>query len=116
MVHRLFHPGIRARVDADVFAVKVQKIREACLHHLRRAAAGGVQPPFQQLRRTKANHIAHGGFGHSLARSEEHTSELQSLMRISYAVFCLKKKKEKQHVYLSSTYISTYHSSFISTY
>src|SRR3546814_9052192 len=31
-----------------------------------------------------------------LARSEEHTSELQSLMRISYAVFCLKKKNEKQ--------------------
>src|SRR3546814_7160866 len=30
-------------------------------------------------------------------RSEEHTSELQSLMRISYAVFCLKKKKTKEH-------------------
>src|SRR3546814_5496035 len=30
-------------------------------------------------------------------RSEEHTSELQSLMRISYAVFCLKKKKNTQH-------------------
>src|SRR3546814_1131584 len=30
------------------------------------------------------------------ARSEEHTSELQSLMRISYAVFCLKKKKKPQ--------------------
>src|SRR3546814_2629612 len=30
-----------------------------------------------------------------LQRSEEHTSELQSLMRISYAVFCLKKKKNK---------------------
>src|SRR3546814_9834311 len=30
-------------------------------------------------------------------RSEEHTSELQSLMRISYAVFCLKKKKHIQH-------------------
>src|SRR3546814_8662428 len=30
-------------------------------------------------------------------RSEEHTSELQSLMRISYAVFCLKKKKTKKH-------------------
>src|SRR3546814_1019247 len=29
-------------------------------------------------------------------RSEEHTSELQSLMRISYAVFCLKKKKKKE--------------------
>src|SRR3546814_4929860 len=33
-------------------------------------------------------------FGHwGMERSEEHTSELQSLMRISYAVFCLKKKK-----------------------
>src|SRR3546814_1499842 len=30
-------------------------------------------------------------------RSEEHTSELQSLMRISYAVFCLKKKKQYKH-------------------
>src|SRR3546814_965092 len=36
---------------------------------------------------------------HSLTnrRSEEHTSELQSLMRISYAVFCLKKKKYKEN-------------------
>src|SRR3546814_2651726 len=32
-------------------------------------------------------------------RSEEHTSELQSLMRISYAVFCLKKKKKTKKVY-----------------
>src|SRR3546814_8434604 len=31
-------------------------------------------------------------------RSEEHTSELQSLMRISYAVFCLKKKKKTKHI------------------
>src|SRR3546814_5144775 len=31
-----------------------------------------------------------------IGRSEEHTSELQSLMRISYAVFCLKKKRTKQ--------------------
>src|SRR3546814_9230757 len=42
--------------------------------------------------------LAVGGFSGSLVcdgimRSEEHTSELQSLMRISYAVFCLKKKK-----------------------
>src|SRR3546814_6130544 len=33
---------------------------------------------------------------HQAIRSEEHTSELQSLMRISYAVFCLKKKKQQQ--------------------
>src|SRR3546814_7930003 len=37
-----------------------------------------------------AGHVVHGVAG----RSEEHTSELQSLMRISYAVFCLKKKKK----------------------
>src|SRR3546814_8760410 len=34
-------------------------------------------------------------------RSEEHTSELQSLMRISYAVFCLKKKKYTQTTYIT---------------
>src|SRR3546814_5347642 len=33
----------------------------------------------------------------AMRRSEEHTSELQSLMRISYAVFCLNKKTEKKH-------------------
>src|SRR3546814_5676683 len=33
----------------------------------------------------------------NLSRSEEHTSELQSLMRISYAVFCLKKKQINKH-------------------
>src|SRR3546814_10636665 len=36
---------------------------------------------------------ASAGHGPDTQRSEEHTSELQSLMRISYAVFCLKKKK-----------------------
>src|SRR3546814_1127735 len=48
------------------------------------------------------------------ARSEEHTSELQSLMRISYAVFCLKKKKYQQihhfpvtHIPLDGTNAST---------
>src|SRR3546814_2983556 len=44
------------------------------------------------------------------ARSEEHTSELQSLMRISYAVFCLKKKKKttnNQNMYVHYTYTTT---------
>src|SRR3546814_3351943 len=36
-------------------------------------------------------------------RSEEHTSELQSLMRISYAVFCLKKKK-RRHIHNETIY------------
>src|SRR3546814_10502673 len=51
-------------------------------------------------RRERANHSAVGSQGacaeglEDQGRSEEHTSELQSLMRISYAVFCLKKKKQ----------------------
>src|SRR3546814_9543115 len=40
------------------------------------------------------------------ARSEEHTSELQSLMRISYAVFCLKKNKKNTKIH---TYVTTKH-------
>src|SRR3546814_6566222 len=45
-----------------------------------------------------------GALCKSIRRSEEHTSELQSLMRISYAVFCLKKKKHNklQHRYLKN--------------
>src|SRR3546814_8367457 len=39
-----------------------------------------------------------------IARSEEHTSDLQSLMRISYAVFCLKKKKQQQQHNIKHSY------------
>src|SRR3546814_3306873 len=42
---------------------------------------------------TRMEHVRHVERHASDFRSEEHTSELQSLMRISYAVFCLKKKK-----------------------
>src|SRR3546814_10269807 len=42
-------------------------------------------------------------FGSTEARSEEHTSELQSLMRISYAVFCLKKKTTTAHTVLTTS-------------
>src|SRR3546814_7358450 len=46
--------------------------------------------------RGRGRHIARGRYADvQLRRSEEHTSELQSLMRISYAVFCLKKKKQQ---------------------
>src|SRR3546814_12700145 len=46
---------------------------------------GAVLPIYDAL-------FQHATIKHVLVRSEEHTSELQSLMRISYAVFCLKKK------------------------
>src|SRR3546814_7947156 len=59
-------------------------------HHRRQQRDEGEDPDAVQDRRS-ARH------GASLdVRSEEHTSELQSLMRISYAVFCLKKKTTKQ--------------------
>src|SRR3546814_1918505 len=45
--------------------------------------------------RLGADILDHLRLARLVARSEEHTSELQSLMRISYAVFCLKKKKHK---------------------
>src|SRR3546814_4430861 len=44
----------------------------------------------------EAEIASHGADDIQDLRSEEHTSELQSLMRISYAVFCLKKKKKKE--------------------
>src|SRR3546814_3067076 len=47
------------------------------------------------------NHTRHAIIGNiftDASRSEEHTSELQSLMRISYTVFCLKKKKHNDHI------------------
>src|SRR3546814_1568891 len=50
----------------------------------------GAKWPHRRGSRTRRNSSG-GQYGQG-ARSEEHTSELQSLMRISYAVFCLKKK------------------------
>src|SRR3546814_1853309 len=57
----------------------VYTVTDDSYRHQRRLAHGTT---LHGLQRTDAGH-----------RSEEHTSELQSLMRISYAVFCLKKKK-----------------------
>src|SRR3546814_9752117 len=58
----------------------------------------------KRLRRSRTNSGLIAGTRAPLARgrSEEHTSELQSLMRISYAVFCL-KKKHKQHSHITNT-------------
>src|SRR3546814_4057080 len=51
----------------------------------------------------EGDEYARDGGGHATDRSEEHTSELQSLMRISYAVFCLKKK-----IILHNTHIDSH--------
>src|SRR3546814_2240884 len=78
---------------APANAAAARKMDRRFMAHLRGVGHGAVQPrqttirPGGSSRRT----IAPTRLG---ARSEEHTSELQSLMRISYAVFCLKKKKQ----------------------
>src|SRR3546814_5358497 len=53
-------------------------------------------PKLQSLITASVDNLARSDASARPPRSEEHTSELQSLMRISYAVFCLKKKIEQQ--------------------
>src|SRR3546814_7040137 len=72
-------PGAMARVAMALGGLAASDAGR-CLYDLRRKTC-----PKQSL--------ASLGMAQSDIRSEEHTSELQSLMRISYAVFCLKKKK-----------------------
>src|SRR3546814_9526089 len=48
-----------------------------------------------------------GAWVYQRLRSEEHTSELQSLMRISYAVFCLKNKTNNKHIYMTTLNIQS---------
>src|SRR3546814_4900176 len=74
----------------------------------------GVVPPFRidKLvefgRDDKAAMPCSGdGFDARIIRSEEHTSELQSLMRISYAVFCLKKKTKQRKFNIKEKAVTT---------
>src|SRR3546814_1367299 len=66
--------AIADEVEPDRVEMRLQaRLDQIVGHHLRPGREAGLDP-----------------------RSEEHTSELQSLMRISYTVFCLKKKKKKR--------------------
>src|SRR3546814_3499302 len=67
------------------------------------AARENLPPSLEDSERAQAMDAAVSEL-ESAIRSEEHTSELQSLMRISYAVFCLKKKTTYKH-YTMYTYI-----------
>src|SRR3546814_7591079 len=77
--HRRVHIGVVEDDEGRISAKLHRRLLD------RRRALAKQQPP----------HF--GRPGEAELRSEEHTSELQSLMRISYAVFCLKKKKNTQH-------------------
>src|SRR3546814_1972629 len=78
-----------------LFRSRIRAAGISGLHH-----DTGLVPGFQ----AGADRVRRG-LRHAARRSEEHTSELQSLMRISYAVFCLKKKKIKTQI----TYIKNKH-------
>src|SRR3546814_2029061 len=76
-----------ARQSAEGRAVAAAR-RQGCARSVGDARFAARDPA------PKAERDAQARAGRGQARSEEHTSELQSLMRISYAVFCLKKKKK----------------------
>src|SRR3546814_2134967 len=97
---------------ADVEAVRPCRLRRErrAPHRTQHQAVAGLGLQFGVARghhrdlrvglRVAGRHAvghARGQRGTGAARSEEHTSELQSLMRISYAVFCLKKKNKQKH-------------------
>src|SRR3546814_4436249 len=94
--------------DTTLFRSLLQSRRESFLHRpphgcaiigtCHRAAAGTIGRSESEHKHGLVKRLYHLVFTSfswacNQSRSEEHTSELQSLMRISYAVFCLKKKK-----------------------
>src|SRR3546814_9080976 len=90
-----FHPRHRAVLRLRKL-VEQQLDRDRQQHDRPAPVAGqfveGLQHPEDRLGDRRQNAVIE----RQVERSEEHTSELQSLMRITYAVFCLKKKKTKQ--------------------
>src|SRR3546814_2568834 len=78
---------------------RVQKDRQGVGGTVPQSAVARSAPPGARKRHSLAamERSRHGRWRQAARRSEEHTSELQSLMRISYAVFCLKKKKKPKY-------------------
>src|SRR3546814_3698888 len=116
--HRDFHvltPSFPTRRPSDLAVEALQPFLDAHRHALAvalpdepvfvEADLGRLVQVFGNLLNNAAKYTAAGGHvwltvkregDWAVIRSEEHTSELQSLMRISYAVFCLKKKTQKE--------------------
>src|SRR3546814_7658747 len=91
-------PGIFRRATArqhGIMAAAPVRLRQGFGGHSFALTHSGGLPP-EARKREGWWAVTGSNRRHSRCRSEEHTSELQSLMRISYAVFCLKKKQQKQ--------------------
>src|SRR3546814_7028762 len=95
-------------VGRERTGVDVGVVEDAGLdRHLRQH--GDAEPVVDHLHQGVERGAHHPGAGAQFGpvargKSEEHTSELQSLMRISYAVFCLKKKKKQSKQNLNNNY------------
>src|SRR3546814_8869804 len=99
----------RRRAELFIFAASAVHRLVACQRfHLAVRRLVWRKPSTGRLRLHSATVSAQAECSRS--RSEEHTSELQSLMRISYAVFCLKKKRHKKKRHPRSSPHSTTHS------
>src|SRR3546814_9339732 len=83
-----------ARPISKACWVRQSPSTSACSMNIRRAAPGSTRPSWMRRAST---------IGSPYSRSEEHTSELQSLMRISYAVFCLKKNNQRPKIQTTHT-------------
>src|SRR3546814_6571804 len=98
------------RIAGQVTSVEKALVSDApCATVLHRVAAvrGAVNGLLDEIiAQHLTAHVAADGLSHEerAARSEEHTSELQSLMRISYAVFCLKKTTTRTKPISSNEY------------
>src|SRR3546814_7652630 len=99
------HPALAHRYDRKIFSIALPLASSSIiLSRMRISRISGSSIVSTRTPQTTP-----------VTRSEEHTSELQSLMRISYAVFCLKKKKKKnthnidRNTYRSNNHTRPYH-------
>src|SRR3546814_1644882 len=88
------YPNKPARTWADLQS-ELLKLRDVANIECPYASSNQVKIHLENLAPINKQLFTSNDNGLASSRSEEHTSELQSLMRISYAVFCLKKKKTK---------------------
>src|SRR3546814_3561634 len=92
----------RSDGDAEIFAQRQSCDRIPCYHRAHRPASiGRLKAALGEAITIRNGAVEQTNFDTYQIRSEEHTSELQSLMRISYAVFCLQKKTSPSHTYIN---------------
>src|SRR3546814_9705859 len=94
-LHEIWRQPVRSE---PVIVERFEELPARIAEHLRFDHQAARQRGFDDL------HGTYPRSTRSSRRSEEHTSELQSLMRISYAVFCLKKKKNSKRQHHSVNY------------